>query len=237
MLHIFLYLYSDNSIFIAYKTPNMLEKTKVLFIIIPLALYIVSCNKAETTKPKAEASQTSEPSSKATKPKIMLNVGDLTDIDKLLLQVNRATQKSKDLVAADLKWGKIEMEKERKKGLHGGRSGLTKLFCVSPMYYPTVGGLTNCAEAVSLDQANFEGKLKNFKSSSKLYQTALLFSERTNTPLTSTERQKVEKDIACLDAFVKAPNPEAPGCELVRVSLLDPALPGGKILPSPIRKQ
>jgi hypothetical protein len=210
----------------------MLKKTKVLFIIIPLALCIVSCTKAETTKPKAEAS-----SSNATKPEIMLNVGDLTDIDKLLLQVNRATQKNKDFAVADLEWGKIEMEKERKKGFHGGRSGLSKLFCVSPMDYPTVDGLTNCAEAVSLEQANFEGKLKKFKGSSKLYRTALLLSERTNTPLPAAKRQKIEENIACLDAFTKAPNPETPGCELVRVSLLNPNLPGGKILPSATGKQ
>jgi hypothetical protein len=225
------------------KPYNMLEKNKVLFIIVPLALCAFACTKAETTKLNAEATQASAPSSaattssNATKPRIMLNVGDLTDIDKLLLQVNRATQKNKDLAAADLEWGKIEMEKERKKGLHGGRSGLSKLFCVSPMDYPTVDGLKNCAEAVSLEQANFEGKLKKFKGASKLYRTALLFSDRTNAPLPTAQRQKIEKNIACLDAFVKTPNPKSPGCELVKVSLLDPDLPGGKILPSPTIKR
>jgi hypothetical protein len=224
------------------KPHNMLEKTRVLLMIIPLALYTVSCTRAEKTKPKAESPQAMPSSSAATssnvtKPMIMLNVGDLTDIDKLLLQVNRATQENKDAAAAALEGGKRVMEKDRQEGLHGGRSGLIKITCVSPMYYPTFDGLTDCAEAVSIDQSNFEGKLKGFKVSSRLYRTALLFSERTNAPLPAAKRQKIEENIACLDAFVKAPNPKKPGCELVRVSLLNPALPGGKILPSPTKKQ
>jgi hypothetical protein len=223
------------------KPYDMLDKTKVLFMIVSLALCAVACTKAETTKSKIESSQTSPSagatSSNATKPRIMLNVSDFTDIDKLLLQVNRATQENKDSAAAALEYDKIAMEKERQEGLHGGRSGLTKITCISPMDYPTVDGLANCAEAISLEQANFEGKLKNFRGSSKIYRTALLLSERTNTPLPAAKRQKIEENIACLDAFVKAPNPETPGCELVRVSLLDPDLPGGKILPSPTGKQ
>lgn len=216
------------------------EKTKVLFIIVLLALFTVSCTQAKTTKPKAEAPQASAPSaatSSATKPGTGLNVGDLNDMNKLLLQVNRANQGDKDLAADLLEQGKSNMEKDRQEGLHGGRSGLSKSFCGSAVSYPTVDSLTGCAEAISLGDANFEGKLKNFKSSSKLYRTALLFSERTNTPLPAAERQKVEENIACLDAFVKAPKPEKPDCELVRVSLLNPALPGGKILPSPTGKQ
>lgn len=219
----------------------MLDKTKVLCIIVPLALFTVSCTKEETTKSKVESPQTS-PSAGATssnlkRPRIMLDVGDFTDIDKLLLQANRATQENKDAAAASLEYDKIAMKKERQEGLHGGRSGLTKITCVSPMDYPTIDGLANCAEAISLEQANFEGKLKNFKGSSRLYRTALLFGERTNASVPAAKRQKIEENIACLDAFVKAPNPEKPGCELVRASLLDPDLPGGKILPSPTRKK
>jgi hypothetical protein len=215
----------------------MLDKTKVLFIIVPIALCAVSCTEAETTKLKPESPKTAPSaatSSNAKKPRIMLNPGDLNNIDRLLLQFNRATPESKDAAAASLEYDKIVMEKERQKD--GGRSGLVKDVCVSPMDYPTVDGLANCAEAISLEQANFEGKLKNFKGSSRLYRTALLFGERTNASVPAAKRQKIEENIACLDAFVKAPNPEKPGCELVRVSLLDPALPGGKILPSPTRK-
>jgi hypothetical protein len=216
------------------KLYNMLKKTKVLFIIAWLALCTVSCTRAETIKSRIE----SPTSSNATKPKprTMLDVGYFNDIDKLLLQVNRATQENKDAAAAALEGDKIAMEKERQEGLHGGRSGLTKITCLSPMDYPTVDGLANCAEAISLEQGNFEGKLKNFKGSSRLYRTALLFGERTNASVPDAKRQKIEENIACLDAFVKAPNPEKPGCELVRVSLLDPDLPGGKILPSSTRK-
>jgi hypothetical protein len=188
----------------------MPAKTKVRLIIVPLALFTVSCTKAETTKPKAEVPQamplsSAAISSNATKSRIMLNVGDLTDIDKLLLQSNRATQENKDAAAAALEDGKRVMEKERQEGLHGGRSGLTKITCVSPVYYPTVDGLTDCAKSIPLEQGNFEGKLKGFKVSAKLYRTALLFSERTNAPLPAAKRQKIEENIACLDAFVKAP--------------------------------
>ena len=214
----------------------MLEKTKVLFAIISLALYTVSCTKAETTKPKDKPPQV-EPSSIATKSQITLNSGDLNNVDKLLIQVNRASQDNKDTAGKLLKQGKSEIEKERQEGLHGGRSGLSKLFCGSAVSYPTIDALMGCAEAVSLGQTNFEGKLKNFKGSSRLYGTALLFSERTNASMPAADRQKVEKNIACLDAFVKEPNPTAPGCELVRVSLLNPNLPGGKILPSPTGKK
>jgi hypothetical protein len=225
------------------KPSNMLEKTKVLLIIVPLALCTVSCTKAQTAKPKAESPQTSAPSSatatssNVTKPGIILNVGDLNDIDKLLLQVARATQEDKNYAAEALEGSKLAIEQERQEGLHGGRSGLTKIACISPIYYPTVDGVAACAEAVSLEDANFEGKLKNFKSSSEFYRTALLFSKRTNAPLPAAERQKIEENIACLDAFVKTPDPETPGCELVRVSLSNPNLPGGKILPSPIGGQ
>jgi hypothetical protein len=118
-----------------------------------------------------------------------------------------------------------------------GRSGLFNTFCAAALYYPTVDALIGCAEAISLDDGNFEAKLKNFKASSESYRIALLFSDRTNAPIPPAERQKIEENIACLDAFVKTPNPETPGCELVRVSLLDPAFPNGKILPSPTVEQ
>jgi hypothetical protein len=224
------------------KLYNMLDKTKVRFIIVALTLCIVSCTKAETIKTKAESPQASAPSSAAdtsfnvTKPRIALNDGDLNNIDKLLLQVNRANQANKDLATKALEGGREAIEKDRHEGLHGGRSGLFKTFCAAALNYPTVEALTGCAESISLTDGNFEAKLKNFKSSSELYRTALLFSDRTNAALPAAERQKIEKNIACLDAFVKTLNPEAPGCELVRVSLLNPNLPGGKILPSPTGK-
>jgi hypothetical protein len=204
------------------KPYNMLEKTKALFIIILLTLCTVSCTKAETIKTKAESPQASAPSfsadtsSNVTKSRIALNDGDLNNIDKLLLQVNRANQANKDLAAKALERGREAMEQERQKGLHGRRSGLFKTFCAAALNYPTVEALTGCAEAISLTDGNFESKLKNFKSSSKLYRTALLFSDRTNAPLPSAERQKVEKNIACLDAFVKAPNIETPGFDTLR---------------------
>lgn len=222
----------------------MLEKTKVLLIIVSLALGTVSCTQAEAIKSKAESphasaqpSSATATSSNTTKPGYGLNPGDLNKIDKLLLQVNRANQGDKDLAAKLLKQGKEEMEKDRKEGLHGGRSGLAKAFCGSATSYPTVEALIGCAEAMSLEQTNYEAKLGNFKWSSELYQTALLFKDRTNAPLPAADRKKVEANIACLDAFTRSPNPEKPGCELVRVSLLDPDLPGGKILPSPTGKR
>ncbi len=216
------------------KPYNMLEKSKALFILILLVLCTVSCTNAETIKTKAESpSSSADTSSNVTESRITLNDGDLNNIDKLLLQVNRANQANKDLAAKALESGKEAMKQDRQEGLHGGRSGLFKTFCASAVNYPTVEALTGCAEAISLGDANFESKLKNFKSSSKLYQTALLFSKRTNASMPAAERQKIEKNIACLDAFVKTPDPKAPGCELVKVSLLNPNLPGGKILPLP----
>jgi hypothetical protein len=215
---------------ISIEPRNMLQKNKVSFTLVLLALCTVSCTGAEITKPKDKSTQ-EEPSFIATKSEITLNGGDLNNMDKLLLQVDRASQSNKDMANVLLKQGKSEMERNRQEGLHGGRSGLSKLFCGSAVSYPTVDALIGCAEAVSLGQTNFEGKLKSFKGSSRLYRTALLFSDRTNAFLPAADRQKVEKNISCLDAFVKAPNPEAPGCELVRVSLLNPNLPSGKILP------
>jgi hypothetical protein len=228
----------------------MLKKTNFLFIIASLTFYIVSCNKVETVDSKTESPQASATpptvgtspntttpptvgtSPNTTTPGIGLNASDLTDIDKLLLQVNQANQADKDLAANLLEEGKKFMEQDRQEGLHGGRSGLSKSFCGSAVSYPTIDSLIGCAEATSLEQGDFEAKLRGFKTSSELYQTALLFSERTNTPLPTAERSKVEENIACLDTFTKAPEPETPSCELVRVSLLDPQLPGGKILPS-----
>jgi hypothetical protein len=215
----------------------MIEKKKALFMTILLALHAVSCTKVDDVPQSSTSSSAVATSPNTTKPEIILNVGDLNDIDKILLQVNRATQDNKDMADGLLKQGKSSLEKERQEGLHGGRSGLLKLFCGSAVYYPTVDALAGCAEATSLGQGNFEAKLKKFKVSSEFYQALLLFIERTDASLPVAERQKVEKNIACLDAFVKAPNPEMPGCELVRVSLTDPSLPGGKILPSPTNKQ
>lgn len=219
------------------KLHNMLEKNEILFIIVSIALCTISCTNAETINSKAESPQasalSSATSSNTTKPGISLNVGDLKNIDKLLIQIDRANQGDKDLASSLLEQGKNYMKKDRKEGLHGGRSGLSKSFCGSAVSYPTVDALIGCAEAISLEQGDFEAKLKKFKSSSEFYRIVLLFSERTNASLPAVERQKVEENIACLDAFTKAPNPKTPGCEFVRVSLTNPNLPGGKILPSP----
>ena len=51
---------------------------------------------------------------------------DLENIDKLLLQVNRANQTTKKLASGLLEDGKRLAEQDRKEGLHGQRSGLSK---------------------------------------------------------------------------------------------------------------
>jgi hypothetical protein len=200
-------------------------------LLIVLSL-IASCAKSETLNPTVESSRPNssspgQPSS--VKPLSPLSDGHLKDIERLLLQVAQADQSSKDMAAGLLEDGEIEAEKDRQEGLHGGRNGLSKMFCASAMYYPTVDALIGCAEAISLEESGgLEGKVRSFEEATKIYQVALVFSDRTNTPISLTERQQIEENIACLDAFVKAPNPKTPGCKLVEISLTNPNFPSAQ---------
>jgi hypothetical protein len=153
---------------------------------------------------------------------IALNGGDESNIDKLLLQLNRADRENKKLAAGLLKDAKRVYEEDKRKGLHGGRSGLSKLFCGSVVNYPTIDALVGCAESLALEDASFDVKLKRFKNASNIYRATLEFSERTKKTISVTERQKIEANIRCLDTFARSPNRNSPICELIRISLKKP---------------
>lgn len=90
------------------------------------------------------------------------------------------------------------------------------------MYYPAVDALEGCAEALSLEDGGFDVRVGRFDEASQIYKTLLVFSDRADSPIPSDKRQQIEKNITCLDAFVQSPDPVAPGCELIEISLLKP---------------
>jgi hypothetical protein len=138
------------------------------------------------------------------------------------LQLDRADQRNRDLASGLLDDAKRVAEQDRKEGLHGERSGLSKLFCGSAVEYPTVEALIGCAKSLALEDASFDVKVKRSQNASDIYQTTLEFSKRTKNSISGAERQKIENNIKCLDAFVKSPNPNSPGCELIKISLKKP---------------
>jgi len=151
--------------------------------------------------------------------RITLNPGDLSNIDKLLLQANRANKKNKKHSLSLLETGNSLAEKDRKEGLHGQRDGLSKMFCAAAINYPTVDALSGCAESIVLGDSSFDAKVKGMKTASDIYRATLKFAERTSNPLPEGERQRILDNIKCLDDFVRVPNPNSPGCELVKISL------------------
>jgi hypothetical protein len=190
-------------------------------LIITLFSLTTSCTEGQISDNTIPQSPSSNPPN-LKKQLVSLNGGDESNIDKLLLQVNRANPENKKLASDLLEDGKKVSAKHKEESLHGGRSGLSKLFCGSVVNYPTVEALIGCAESLSLADADFDVKVKRFKSASKIYSTALEFSKRIKSPLSPAERQKIEGNIKCLDTFVKKPNPKSPGCELIRLSLKKP---------------
>lgn len=155
-----------------------------------------------------------------------LNGGDLSNIDKLLMQIERAGEGNKELASGDLEYGKKAATRAKKEGIesdfvvfHSGWSVALKLYCSSANSFPTTEALLGCAESMVMADASFDTKLRRFKKASNIYRTILKFSEQTNSPLSPTERQLVEENIQCLDSFLKTPNPKSPGCPLVSDSL------------------
>jgi hypothetical protein len=182
-----------------------------------LGTLIASCAGIQTPINNVVISQS--PSSVSSASEIILNSEDLSNIDKLILQLNRADQENKKLSAGLLENGKKLSEQDRKEGLHGQRDGLSKLFCGSAVGYPTVDALTGCAESIVLENSSFDVRVKRMKDASDIYRATLEFADRTNKPISGAERQKILDNIKCLDAFVKTPDPKSPGCELIRISL------------------
>jgi hypothetical protein len=199
----------------------LFEKIKIPFLIITLVSLTTSCTEGQVSNNTIPQSPSSKPPN-LKKQLVSLNGGDESNIDKLLLQVNRANPENKKLASGLLEDGKKVSEKHKQEGLHGGRSGLSKLFCGSVVNYPTVEALIGCADSLVLADAGFDVKVKRFKSASEIYSTTLKFSERVKSPISPAERKKIEANIKCLDAFVKTSNPKSPGCELIRISFKKP---------------
>lgn len=187
-----------------------------------MGLLTISCASVRSPSSDAVVSDSSSPLAEVPdtpEQKITLNPGDLSNIDKLLLQVNRSGSQNKELSLRLLENGIRLAEKDRKEGLHGERDGLPKLFCASAQGYPTVEGLIGCAESDIIHNGSLDVKLKRFRTASNIYRVTIEFARRINTPLSEAEQQRILDNIKCLDNFVKAPNPNYPGCELVEISL------------------
>jgi len=187
-----------------------------------LGLLTISCASVRSPSSDAVVSDSSSPLAEipdTPEQTITLNSGDLSNIDKLLLQVNRSGPQNRALSLRLLEDGIRLAEKDRKGGLHGERDGLPKLFCASAVGYPTVEGLIGCAESLVIADASFNVKVEKMKDASKIYRATLEFAKRTNYSLPATERQRILDNIKCLDNFVQAPNPNAPSCELIKISL------------------
>lgn len=199
-------------------------KIKSFFVLSTVITLTVSCRDSKNLDrtdgfSSSLSSVTSSGQGTSSRP---LEVSDLTDIEKLLLQAEQANQEAKDLAADLLGDGKEMEEQDKNDGLHGGRSGLSRLFCASATSYPTFEALEGCAEALVLEDGGFDVKVGRFDEASKIYQTALVFSERTDSAITPEKRRQIEENVTCLNVFVQSPDRTSPGCELIEVSLLKP---------------
>jgi len=199
------------------RVNHLFSKFSRVSIPIILNLLVASCSRQQSPSisspsPVSEIPDTPEQ-------KVTLNDSDLSNVDKLLLQVNRAGQQNKKISSGLLETGIRLTEEDRKQGLHGERDGLAKMFCGSAVGYPTVQALIGCAESLVIADASFDVKVKRMKDASKIYRATLEFAKRTNYSLPATERQRILDNIKCLDNFVQAPNPNAPSCELIKISL------------------
>ncbi|MBW4611860.1 MAG: hypothetical protein KME21_00965 [Desmonostoc vinosum HA7617-LM4] len=154
-----------------------------------------------------------------------INRSDLSNVDRLLMQRERAGKSEKKLASKLLEAGEKALMQAKKDGpksnfvSNGGWSGALKSYCSSAVSFPTTKALLGCAESIAMADASFDTKLKRFKESSDIYKTIVEFSEKTNTPLSAAERQVIQENTKCLDAFLKNPNPKSPGCSLISDSL------------------
>jgi hypothetical protein len=205
------------------KFNHFFFRLRNLPISIILVSLTVSCAGIKSPNNDVVVSQSRNPLSSASETydeRITLNdQRDLVNIDKLLLQVNRAPHKNKEFALGLLEDGIRLTEQDIKEGLHGQRSGLSKLFCAGAIIYPTVDLLTGCAESIVLGDSGFDVKLKKMKTASEIYRATLEFAERTNSPLPPAERQRILNNIMCLESFVKSQKPNSLSCELVKISL------------------
>lgn len=193
-------------------------------LLIVLALFMVSCSMSQSPESVVEQDQIQVSVSPSLVPTtvsqpLFLDDGDLSNAEKLVIQVNRATQANKDAASALLQKGQEVAEEDARNGILGGSSGRSKMFCGSAIEYPTIEALMGCAESTALSGSSLEDKISNFRASLGIYRATLEFSKLTNSSISKVDRQEIEDNLNCLDTFVKSPNIASPGCELVKNSL------------------
>jgi hypothetical protein len=145
--------------------------------------------------------------------------GDLRDVDGLVEQ-----SKQKDPSLKQTSQSMLETAREAQADDDWGAA--TKLFGDSVAFMPNNDALLGYATAQAMTnvlttspQETLKTRLRTFQDAIDSYQVAIEFSKRTNQTLTTEQKQLAEANIACLEAFLAAPDPKKPTCELVANAL------------------
>lgn len=149
----------------------------------------------------------------------MENQRDLGNVEALLAQLRRAGAPETKAAKILLGQGK-EMAAQRRWG------PAAKAFGESAMYKPSAVGLVGLANTTLMSETRrdnpqiLEVKLRDFKAAVEEFRVALDFSKRADDPLPAGDLAKVKEHIACLETFIKNPDPATPDlCSPVREAL------------------
>lgn len=208
---------------------NYLFQQFRLLGILAITLTITACNLTsqtdETPALETVPSDTEESQSGASGETPPLREDELSDVSKLIMQRTRANEEDQQMALDLLESGNGASAQARQDGPgsdfvdNGGWSIALKAYCGSSIIYPTTDSLLGCAESKVMADTVFETKLKRFEDSLPIYETLLESSAEIDRALEPSEVQVIEGNVECLDSFLKAPDPDTPGCSLIEESL------------------
>lgn len=145
--------------------------------------------------------------------------GNLLDVDGLLKQLEK---RDANLELQSKRLLKVALDAQEDNDWGAAAKG----FGESIVFRPTNEALLGYAMSQLMTNVNtldqketLKIKLRNFKEAIKIYQTTTEFSQRSGKPLSNEQKQLVKTNIACLESFLKSPNPKVATCKLVADAL------------------
>ena len=185
------------------------------------ALLVSACQQMANEQPHSDttAELAKTASAEASPYPVELNFGDLQYLDKLLSQRELATEAHRQEGARFLE-ASLEMAAEDKASdFEKGYEGIAKMHCPPAMIYPTNEALIVCAESELVSDLQSTSRVDRFRMSARIYHAVLAFSEAVDEPLSARQRQAVETNVSCLDAFPANAVTPSPTCELAFTTL------------------
>lgn len=185
---------------------------------VAIALMTSACQQKTTAvqPPDIDVAEQSEP---APYYWTILGIGHLQYVDELLMQRERATGEHRQEAATFLDASLKMAAEDKASNFEKGYEGLVKMHCPSVTIYPTNDALIVCAESELVSDLQATSRVNRFRLSARMYHAMLDFSEAVDEPLSAQQRQAVETNISCLDAFLANAVTPSPTCELVFTTL------------------